>query len=163
MRVHPFPFRTRKLSSLAPKILVWRRTGKIGNANTGNRTVNRLSCFFVQNGAGAFYGSRLSLFSEMIDQATEQPFLLRRCCRLLRWCGRLCWGCRLCWGDRLCRSYRLRRCCPWLGCRCALTGQCGTGIAELLADFGVLKDRELLSPAVSGKGFHRRSAASAFQ
>ena len=33
-RVHPFPFRTRKLSSLLPKILVWRRTGKIGNANT---------------------------------------------------------------------------------------------------------------------------------
>ena len=34
MRVHPFPFRTRKLSSFLPKILVWRRTGKIGNANT---------------------------------------------------------------------------------------------------------------------------------
>ena len=34
VRVHPFPSRTRKLSSLAPKILVWRRTGKIGNANT---------------------------------------------------------------------------------------------------------------------------------
>ena len=47
VRVHPFPSRTRKLSSLAPKILVWRRTGKIGNANIGNRTVGRLSCFFV--------------------------------------------------------------------------------------------------------------------
>ena len=33
-RVHPFPFRTRKLSSLLPKILGWRRPGKIGNANT---------------------------------------------------------------------------------------------------------------------------------
>ena len=33
-RVHPFPFRTRKLSSLLPKILVWRRIGKIGSANT---------------------------------------------------------------------------------------------------------------------------------
>ena len=30
VRVHPFPFRTRKLSSPVPKILVWRRTGKIG-------------------------------------------------------------------------------------------------------------------------------------
>ena len=30
VRVHPFPFRTRKLSSPMPKILVWRRTGKIG-------------------------------------------------------------------------------------------------------------------------------------
>ena len=33
-RVHPFPSRTRKLSSILPTILVWRRTGKIGNANT---------------------------------------------------------------------------------------------------------------------------------
>ena len=29
VRVHPFPFRTRKLSSSVAKILVWRRTGKI--------------------------------------------------------------------------------------------------------------------------------------
>ena len=36
VRVHPFPSRTRKLSSPAPKILVWRRTGKIGNADTKN-------------------------------------------------------------------------------------------------------------------------------
>ena len=28
-RVHPFPFRTRKLSSAVATILVWRRTGKI--------------------------------------------------------------------------------------------------------------------------------------
>ena len=45
-RVHPFPFRTRKLSSLLPKILVWRRTGTIGNANT-NRTTEWLSCFAI--------------------------------------------------------------------------------------------------------------------
>ena len=32
-RVHPFPFRTRKLSSAVPKILVWRRTGKIGRCS----------------------------------------------------------------------------------------------------------------------------------
>ena len=30
MRVHPFPFRTRKLSSSVPTILGWRRPGKIG-------------------------------------------------------------------------------------------------------------------------------------
>ena len=29
VRVHPFPFRTRKLSSSVATILVWRRTGKI--------------------------------------------------------------------------------------------------------------------------------------
>ena len=37
-RVHPFPFRTRKLSSLMPKILAWRRAGKIVNANTRVRS-----------------------------------------------------------------------------------------------------------------------------
>ena len=35
MRVHPFPFRTRKLSSPVPTILVWRRTGKIGQCQHG--------------------------------------------------------------------------------------------------------------------------------
>ena len=30
VRVHPYPFRTRKLSSVEPKILGWRRPGKIG-------------------------------------------------------------------------------------------------------------------------------------
>ena len=30
-RVHPFPFRTRKLSSAVATILVWRRTGKIAH------------------------------------------------------------------------------------------------------------------------------------
>ena len=30
VRIHPFPFRTRKLSSLVPTILGWRRPGKIG-------------------------------------------------------------------------------------------------------------------------------------
>ena len=35
-RVHPFPFRTRQLSSPAPKILAWRRAGKIGSADTKN-------------------------------------------------------------------------------------------------------------------------------
>ena len=29
-RVHPFPYRTRKLSSLAPRILGWQRPGKAG-------------------------------------------------------------------------------------------------------------------------------------
>ena len=33
-RVHPFPSRTRKLSSLLTTILGWRRPGKIGSANT---------------------------------------------------------------------------------------------------------------------------------
>ena len=34
VRVHLFPFRTQQLSSLLPTILEWRRSGKIGSANT---------------------------------------------------------------------------------------------------------------------------------
>ena len=45
-RVHPFPFRTRKLSSLLPKILAWRRAGKIGNANINGQS--RLTVFSCQ-------------------------------------------------------------------------------------------------------------------
>ena len=42
-RVHPFPSRTRKLSSLLPTILGWRRPGKIGSANTSGHL--RMSAF----------------------------------------------------------------------------------------------------------------------
>ena len=45
-RVHPFPSRTRKLSSLLPTILGWRRPGKIGSANTKKRHSNKC-LFFV--------------------------------------------------------------------------------------------------------------------
>ena len=58
MRVHPFPFRTRKLSSFLPKILVWRRTGKIGNANTKKE---QLDCsFFFEPKRICFLGLRRS-------------------------------------------------------------------------------------------------------
>ena len=40
-RVHPFPSRTRKLSSLLLTILGWRRPGKIGSANTEPRDERR--------------------------------------------------------------------------------------------------------------------------
>ena len=43
-RVHPFPSRTRKLSSLLPTIRGWRRPGKIGSANT--KEVTHASGFF---------------------------------------------------------------------------------------------------------------------
>ncbi len=46
-RVHPFPSRTRKLSSLLPTILVWRRTGKIGSANTKEESQVTFLFFFV--------------------------------------------------------------------------------------------------------------------
>ena len=44
-RVHLFPFRTQKLSSLAPTILGGRLPGKIGNANTES-TRRNLGAFF---------------------------------------------------------------------------------------------------------------------
>ena len=38
VRVHPFPYRTRKLSSLAPTILGWQRPGKIGRCQHKQKT-----------------------------------------------------------------------------------------------------------------------------
>ena len=47
-RVHPFPFRTRKLSSVMPKILDWQRSGKIGHGEHGhiNDVPELFSSFF---------------------------------------------------------------------------------------------------------------------
>ena len=44
-RVHPFPFRTRKLSSSVAKILVWRRTGKIARCQHKNSGCECSRCF----------------------------------------------------------------------------------------------------------------------
>ena len=46
-RVHPFPSRTRKLSSLLLTILGWRRPGKIGSANTKPRDGSRGVCVSI--------------------------------------------------------------------------------------------------------------------
>ena len=46
-RVHPFPFRTRKLSSAVPKILAWRRAGKIGQCR--HTTAKPNTCFAVSH------------------------------------------------------------------------------------------------------------------
>ena len=46
-RVHPFPSRTRKLSSFVPKILGWKRPGKIGVRQHRGRSLMRSSfCFW---------------------------------------------------------------------------------------------------------------------
>ena len=47
VRVHPFPFRTRQLSSPAPKILVWRRTGKIGRRQHKEERQGENPVFFL--------------------------------------------------------------------------------------------------------------------
>ena len=48
-RVHLFPFRTQKLSSLAPTILGGRLPGKIGNANTESTKRNLGAFSFTHN------------------------------------------------------------------------------------------------------------------
>ena len=48
VRVHLFPSRTQKLSSLAPTILGGRLPGKIGNANT-NSTTKVVEFFLARN------------------------------------------------------------------------------------------------------------------
>ena len=49
VRVHPFPFRTRQLSSLLPTILGWRRPGKIGSANINwDHIIKMWSQFFYK-------------------------------------------------------------------------------------------------------------------
>ena len=60
VRVHPFPSRTRKLSSLAPKILAWRRAGKIGNANTKETAILVVS-FVIQVTIQGKTAARISL------------------------------------------------------------------------------------------------------
>ena len=47
-RVHPFPSRTRKLSSLLLTILGWRRPGKIGSANTKKHRSSERCFFFIR-------------------------------------------------------------------------------------------------------------------
>ena len=47
LRVHPFPYRTRKLSSVVPKILGWRRPGKIGRCQ--HQSVHPIGWAFFRN------------------------------------------------------------------------------------------------------------------
>ena len=46
-RVHPFPFRTRQLSSFLLTILGWRRPGKIDSANTSDGLHDRRFFFLL--------------------------------------------------------------------------------------------------------------------
>ena len=47
VRVHLFPFRTQKLSSRVPKILGWRRPGKIGRCLHKKRQAD--ACLFLHS------------------------------------------------------------------------------------------------------------------
>ena len=45
LRVHLFPYRTQKLSSVVPKILGWRRPGKIGRCQ--HNAIHPYGCFAI--------------------------------------------------------------------------------------------------------------------
>ena len=50
VRVHPFPSRTRQLSSLVPTILGWKRPGKIGRCQHKENTLDfGLGCFSLSS------------------------------------------------------------------------------------------------------------------
>ena len=51
-RVHPFPFRTRKLSSAEPKILAWRRAGTIGHGRHHRDTSRIPNSIFLLSSVG---------------------------------------------------------------------------------------------------------------
>ena len=55
VRVHPFPSRTRQLSSLVPTILGWKRPGKIGRCQHKQKDTALRRVFFVCSGFCLFY------------------------------------------------------------------------------------------------------------
>ena len=72
VRVHPFPFRTRKLSSPVPTILAWRRAGKIGqrqHKDYGEMIKIHLSVFLLsqKNGALLCHPVDFSLISQSAE------------------------------------------------------------------------------------------------
>ena len=80
VRVHLFPFRTQKLSSPVPKILVWRRTGKIGQCQHKKREFIMNSLFFfIRSYTGSAGWCRSSARAEgikpgrLISAPTVQP------------------------------------------------------------------------------------------
>ena len=78
-RVHPFPFRTRKLSSLLPKILAWRRAGKIGNANTNGQF--RLTVFSCQVRQPKELEKSLKNSKKFLTRRTEYGILIKSLAR----------------------------------------------------------------------------------
>ena len=86
VRVHPFPSRTRQLSSLAPKILGWRRPGKIGSADTKKRTAEGLSAFFalpeVNAPDASFVGAKSKKTVPLIPYSSSLRSLGLGACRI---------------------------------------------------------------------------------
>ena len=85
VRVHPFPFRTRQLSSLVPKILGWRRPGKIGKRQHRKEAIVR-SLLFLCLFSAFVLRWLLILFLFFHAKLLIRFFLLlsgRRCCSCL--------------------------------------------------------------------------------
>ena len=71
--VHPFPFRTRKLSAAVVKILGWRRPGKI--AHSRHKRQGELNKFplFLQYSSLAHVGKSASGFEHLTGRANIPP------------------------------------------------------------------------------------------
>ena len=59
LRVHPFPYRTRKLSSMVPKILCWWRHGKIGRCRHNKKAVQFERLFLFYKKLYSYFFNRL--------------------------------------------------------------------------------------------------------
>ena len=76
--IHPFPFRTRKLSPPASKILVEQSTGKIDRRQINtNRPFERVACFFGARTGGHRLKSGLGAEAANV-QRTKEPEAIRR-------------------------------------------------------------------------------------
>ncbi len=80
MRIHPFPCRTRKLSSQTPKVLGWKRPGRIGSCQI-RKTPETVSFLFASIRPGRFWGAcyvrkyKLNFRNrEMLDKRQHFPF-----------------------------------------------------------------------------------------
>ena len=72
-RVHPFPSRTRKLSSLLPTILGWRRPGKIGSANTsGHLRMSAFFAWFIKSTLGSAGRNRRPMARGRVDKKISE-------------------------------------------------------------------------------------------
>ena len=83
-RLHPFPSRTRKLSSLAPMVLLGKLSGRVGRRRlflSPELTLCRLRAFFVSG--GAFYG--YFKYFQLLE--TIQVFIVPTCLGQIQYSG----------------------------------------------------------------------------
>ena len=71
-RVHPFPFRTRKLSCAVPKILDWKRSGKIGRGQHQTKSIDLVFLFHRKLRKVLKTEKRCDIMMEQKDSGTKR-------------------------------------------------------------------------------------------